>query len=62
MEELAARLAMIHHASGTTSNFADAAGAGQSRRAQETGDGLMDVQSRDYAVVHTALRVVVEHG
>ena len=62
MEELAAGLAMADHAPGTTPNLADAAGAGQSGRTQDTGDGPMDVQSRDHAVIHTAFRVVAEHG
>ncbi len=62
MEGLAARLAMAHHTPGTTPNLTDADRAGQSGRAQDTGDGLMDVQSRDHAVVHTAFRVVAEHG
>jgi hypothetical protein len=62
MEELAARLAMAHHVTGRTPAIADAFGAGQSDRAQDTGVGFMDVQLRYHAVVHTALWVVAEHG
>jgi hypothetical protein len=60
--ELARRSASEDHINGESTSAPDALSDGQSSGSQNAGDGDLDVPARDHAVIHTALRVMVEHG
>jgi len=62
MAELAGRAASEDHPARRASASADAVSDGQPGRAQDAGDGLMAIRSRDHAVVHASFRVMAEHG
>ena len=61
MGELAGRSYGEDHLAAGVTAIADAVGDGQPGRTQNCGDGFMDVQSGDHAVVHTALWFMAEH-